>query len=107
MTGRGADAEGVTEAEGELFKFDDAAGFGHLVNAVDGGDAEAFKPAGDALVGGEHELFNETISPGALGFGDAAHLAVLVELNDGLGEIEVDAAAFIADFVHELGEACA
>ena len=69
---------------------DDAAWFGLLVDAVERRDAEILKPDGDTLVGGEHELFNEAVGPGAFGAGDAAHLAVLVELDDRLGEIEIN-----------------
>ena len=97
-------AERIAEASGELFKLDDAARFGFLVDAVERRHAEIFNPDGDALVGGEHELFDEAVGPGALGAGDAAHLAVLVELDDGLGKIEIDRPALFAALVHEDGE---
>ncbi len=99
------EAERIAEAGGELFELDDAARFGLLVDAVERRDAEIFKPDGDALVGGEHELLDEAVGPGALGAGDAAHLAVLVELDDRLGQIEIDGAALLAALVHEDGEA--
>ena len=57
----------ITEAGGELFKLDDAARIGLLVDAVERGNAEILNPDGHTLVGGEHELFNEAIGPGALG----------------------------------------
>ena len=104
LTGKRSEAERIAEAGGELFELDDAARFGLLVDAVERGHAEVFKPDGDALVGGEHELFDEAVGPGALGPGDAAHLAVLVELDDRLGQVEIDGAALFAALVHEDGE---
>ena len=104
LDGQGAEAERVAEAGGQLFELDHAARLGLLVDAIERGHAEVFKPGGDALVGGEHELFNEAVGPGALGLGDAAHLALLVELDDRLGQVEVDAAALFAALVHEHGE---
>ena len=104
LDGESAEAEGVAEGGGELLKLDHAAGVGLLVDAIEGGDAEVLKPGGDALVGGEHELLDEAVGPGALGLGDAAHLALLVELDDRLGEIEVDGAALLAALVHEAGQ---
>ena len=74
------------------------------MNAVERRDAKILKPDGDALVGGEHELLDEPIGPGALGARDAAHLAVLVELDDRLGQVEIDRAALFAALVHEDGE---
>ena len=62
-----AKAERVAEAGGELFELHDAARLGLLVDAIERGHAEVFKPGGDALVGGEHELFDEAVGPGALG----------------------------------------
>ncbi len=91
--GQVAEAEGVSEASGGLFKVDDALGVGHLVDAIHAGDALLFEPGGDALVGGEHELFDEPVGPAALGADDGLHVAVGVELDDGFGEIEVDGAA--------------
>jgi hypothetical protein len=55
-----------------------------------------FEPVRDALVGGEHELFDEAVRPAALGADDGFHVAVGVELDDGLGEVEVDGAATVA-----------
>ena len=98
------EAERIAEAGGELFKLDHAARVGLLMNAVERRDAEVLKPGGDALVGGEHEFLDEAVGPGALGAGDAAHLAVLVELDDRLGQVEVDAAALLATPVHQHGE---
>ena len=67
LDGQRAEAERIAEAGGEFFKLDDAARLGLLVDAVERGHAEVLKPGGDALVGGEHELFDEAIGPGALG----------------------------------------
>ena len=90
---------------GGLFEVDDAFGIGLFVDAVDGGHAEAMVPVGDALVGGEHELFDEAVGPGAVGAEDALHLAFVVEVDDGLGKIEVDGAALLALAVEDFGEA--
>ena len=68
------------------------------------GHAEALVPVGDALVGGEHELFDEAVGPVAVRAEDALHRAFVVELDDGLGEIEVDGAALLALAVEDLGE---
>ena len=98
-------AKRKAEARGELFELHDAARFGLLMDTVERRDAKIFKPDGDALVGGEHEFLDEAVGPGALGAGDAAHLALLVELDDRLGKVEVDGAALFAALVHENGEA--
>ena len=58
----------------------------------------------DALVGGEHELFDEAVGPAALGAGDGGHVALRVELDDGLGQVEVDGAAAVALLVEQQGE---
>ena len=104
FTGRGPRPRRIAEARGELFKLDDAARLGFLVDAVERRNAEIFNPDGHALVGGEHELLDEAVGPGALGAGDAAHFAVLIELDDGLGKIEIDRSALFAALVHEDGE---
>ena len=95
----------ITESGGELFELDDAARIGLLMDAIERGHAEIFKPDGDALVGGEHEFLDEAVGPGALGARDAAHLAVLVEFDDRLGQVEVDGPTLFAALVHEHGEA--
>ena len=61
-------------------------------------------PVGDALVGGEHEFFDEAVGPGAVGARDALHLAFVVEVDDGLGQVEVDGAALLALAVEDHGE---
>ena len=63
-----------------------------------------FEPVGDALVGGEHELFDEAVGPAALGAGDGGHVALGVKGDDGLGEVKVDGAAAVALLVEEEGE---
>ena len=99
-----AEAQRVTEAGGQFLELDDAAGLGLLVNSVERGHAEILGPGGDALVGGQHELFNEAIGPSALGLGHAAHLPLLIELDHRLGKIEIDAAALRAAPIHQQGE---
>ncbi len=44
-----------------------------------------FEPVRDALVGGEHELFDEAVGPAALRASDGGHVALRVELDDGSG----------------------
>ncbi len=101
--GEAGEAEGLAEGGGGLFEVEDALGVGQLVDAVDGG-AVRFEPVGDALVGGEHELFDEAVGPAALGADDGGHVALGVEGDDGFGEVEVDGAAALAFAVEEEGE---
>ena len=96
LDGEAARSRGSSRTGGGLLEVDDALGVGHLVDAVDAGDALGFEPGGDALVGGEHELFDEAVGPAALGADDGGHVALGVELDDGLGEVEVDGAAAVA-----------
>ena len=88
-----ADAERLPEACGGLLEVDDALRVGHLVDAVEARYAAVFEPARDALVGAQHELFDEPMRPSALGLDDGLHVAVGVELHDRLGQVEVDGAA--------------
>ena len=74
------------------------------MDAVDGRDALRFEPVGDALVGAEHELFDEAMRPAALAAHDGLHVAIGVELDDWLGEIEVDGAAAHALRIEAKGE---
>ena len=99
-----AEAEGVAKAGGEFFELHNSTRFGLLVDAIERRHTEVFEPRGNALVCGEHEFFDEAIGPGSFGFGDAAHLAVLVELDDWLRQIEVDASALFAALVHQAGK---
>ena len=71
------------------------------MDAIERGHAEIFEPGGDTLVGGQHEFLDQPVGPCALGVGDAAHLALLVEFDDGFGQIEIDAAALFAALVHQ------
>src|ERR1700730_781337 len=90
-----ADTECVAEAGGDFFKFHDALGFRFLVDAIDTWH-ELFEMGGDALVGSEHELFDEAVRRVALGAHDGAHVALRVELDHGFRQIEVDRAALDA-----------
>ncbi len=105
LDGQRPKAERVAEGSGQLFELDDTARFGFLVDAVERGHAEIFKPCGDALVRGKHELFDEAIGPGTLRFRHAAHLAVLVELDDGFGQVKINRPALFTALIHEDGEA--
>ena len=49
--------------------------------------------AGHGLVGGQHELLDDAMGDVAFRAGDAAHQAVLVELDHRLRQIEIDGAA--------------
>ena len=55
----------------------------------------------DALVGGEHEFFDQAMRDVALGARDAFHQAEFVELDDRLGKIEIDRAAALAFAVED------
>ncbi len=89
------EAERVAELAGGLLEVEDALGVGGLVDAVDAGGL-GLDPVGDALVGREHELLDEAVRPAALRAHDGLHVAVGIELDDGLGEVEVDRAAALA-----------
>ena len=86
-------AERIAEVGGDGLEVEDALGIGLFVNAIERGDALVFQIAGDALVGRQHELLDDAVGDVALRARDALHQAVLVELDDRLGQIEIDGAA--------------
>ena len=108
-----AQAERVAKAGGQILELDHAARLRLFVDAIERGHAPILDPGGHAFVGGQHEFLDQTVGPGALGLGDAAHLALLVELDHRLGQVEVDRAPLLAPLVHPLeagdkgGIACA
>ena len=104
MDGKRADAEGISESRGDGFEVVDALGVGLLVNAVEAGDAVRLEMVRDRLVGREHEFFDEAMREVALGAGDGLHQSELVELDDGLGQIEVDRSAALAFAIQDLCE---
>ena len=97
------EAKRLAVGGGDLFKVEDALGVGQLVDAVDG-FALCFQPMRDALVGGEHELFDEPVRPAAFGAGNGGHVALRVELDDRLGQVEIDGAATVALAVEQQRE---
>ncbi len=90
--GQAGEAERVAELAGGFLEIEDAFGVGSLVDAIDARGL-GLDPVGDALVGREHELLDEAVRPPALRAHNGLHVAVGIELDDGLGEVEVDGAA--------------
>ncbi len=90
LDGQGADSQRVSEGGGDDFEVVDALGVGLFVDAVERGDAFIFEIVRDALVRREHEFFDQAMGDVALRSGDALHHAEFVELDDRLGEIEID-----------------
>ena len=80
----------------DLFKLHDATGVGLLVYAEDGGWGAFLKVLGDRFVGGQHELLDDAVGDVAHGAFHAGHGAEFIELDDGLGEVEIDRATFDA-----------
>ncbi len=79
------------------------------MDAIDAGDTLRLDPVRDALVGGEHELFDQTMRPAPLRAHDGLHVPFGIELHDRLRKIEVDGATALAlgvefecEFVHSL-----
>ena len=54
---------------------------------------------GDGAVGREHEFFDQAMRDIAFAAHDTGHPALIVELDDGFGQIEIDRAAARAAFV--------
>ena len=104
LDGQRAESERIAKGGGQFLELHNAARFGLFVDAIERRDAQVFKPGGDTLVGRQHELLDQPVGPGALGLGDAAHLALLVKLDHRLGQVEVDAAALLAALVHQAGQ---
>src|SRR5262252_2151029 len=64
---------------------------GRLMHTVQGRHAEPCKVRGDGAIGQQHTFFDEHMSPGDLGAYDRINLALRVEHDSSLGEIEVEA----------------
>ncbi len=97
-----ADAQRVAEVRGGFFEIDDALGIRLLVDAIDGRDAEAV----DASRRRTHwpTSMNSSMrrwAQVAVGAEDALHLAFVIEVDDGLRQVEVDGAALLAFAVEE------
>ena len=102
--GSGADAQRVTESRGDDFEVVYAFGVGLLVDAIERRDTLVFEVLCDALVGREHEFFNQAVRDFALRAGDALHQSKFVEFNHRLRQIEVDGTATLAFAVQNESE---
>ncbi len=104
LNGQRTHAQGISESGGDHFEIVDALGVGFLVDAIERRDAFRFQILRDALVSREHELFDQAMCDVALGTRDALHQSEFVELDDGLGQVEVDRSAALALVVENQGE---
>ena len=93
LHGDGAHAEGVAEMRGDLLEIHHPARIGRLVDAVDGRNLRLLEMRRDGLVGCQHELLDDAVRDVARRAGDGGHLALRVELDQGLGQVEIDGAA--------------
>ena len=96
-------AQRVPKSRGQFFELHHTAGLGLFMDTIDRWHAEILEPGCNALVGRQHELFDQAIGPGALGLGHATHLSLLVKFDDRLGKIEIDGASLAATLVHQAG----
>src|SRR5258708_17494474 len=102
-----AKTEGVAKGSRYSFEFSYASRFRLFVDSIQRWYVEVLQPGSDALVGRDHELFDQTIGPAALGTNDALHGAAGIKFNDRLGQVEIDRSAALAlamqqarEFVH-------
>src|SRR5215471_15238114 len=63
---------------------------GRLMHTVQGWHAEPCKVRGDGAIGQQHTFFDEHVSSSDLGAHDRINLALRVEHDSSLGEIEVE-----------------
>ncbi len=98
------DAQCIAEGAGQFLKFQNLAGVGFFVDAMDAFDGAMQEIMRDGSIGGEHELFNDAVGDVALAARDVGHALLRVELDDRFGEIEIDGAVFVAPGVEEKGE---
>ena len=96
--------ETVPETGGELRDGGEGVGVRLFVNPVQAGNLEPVEVAGHRLVGGDHELLDDTVGHVALGAADVAYIAHQVEVDLGLGQVEVDAAPLLAQPLHLVGQ---
>lgn len=89
-------AERIAECRRDDFEIVDALGIRLLVNAVERCDTFSFQMGGYGLIGRQHEFLDQTMGDIALGPRDALHQSVLIEFNDGFGQIKIDGAAALA-----------
>src|SRR5438034_547594 len=88
-------AERIAERACQLFEFENLAGIGLFVHAMQRFDAALKEIAGDPAVGREHKFFNEAVRDVALAPRYVGHALLFIEFDDRLGQIEVDGAVFI------------
>ena len=90
---RRAPAQRIAEVRGDLLELQHALGIGALVDAEDGRDFQGFQMRGDGFIGRQHELLDQAMRDVARRARDAGHFAELVELEQRLGQIEIDGPA--------------
>ena len=77
------------------------------MDAVDAGHARVEHFAGDGLVGGEHELFDEIVGLGGTPFREAHGIALGIQIAMHLGQGEIERAVLEAqgaDFLRQLSQ---
>src|SRR5215472_7550484 len=88
-------AQGIAEGTRQLFKFENLAGVGLFVHAMQGCDAALKEIAGDGAVGREHKFFNEAVCDVAFAARYVDHALLFIEFDNRFWQIEVDRAVFI------------
>jgi len=86
------DAQGVAESAGEFLELENFAGVGLFVDAMQGRQAALEQVVRNGAIRGEHEFFDQAMSDVAFAAADVSHLLMVVKLDDGFGEIEIDGA---------------
>ncbi len=76
-----ADTQRLPKCRGGFLKVDNALRIRHLVDAINGRDPLCGKPRRNALIGAQHELFNQPVRPPTLRTHDGLHVAVRVKLH--------------------------
>ncbi len=71
------------------------------MNAVEGFDAAFQEITRDGAIGGQHEFLDQAVGDVALAARDVGHALLFVELDDRLGEIEIDGAVLGAASVEQ------
>src|SRR6267143_424168 len=98
------DSQRIAKRARQFFEFQDFARVGFFVHAMERFDAALEEIARDGAVGGEHELFDQAMRDVALAARNIGHALLLVELDDRLGEVEIDGTMLITAGVEEQGE---
>ena len=98
------DAESLAEGPSQFFKFQNFAGVGFFVDAMESLDGTMEQVMSHRAVGGEHELFDDAMSDVSLAARYVGHVLLVVEFDDRFGKIEIDGAIFVATGVEKKGE---